>query len=63
MSKEECAKASAALPGNKIICPVMGSQFQAEKDTASYTYNGRIYYFCFPGCVGKFKANPKKYIK
>ena len=58
-----CAKAMTKCIGNKVACPVMGTVFKADKDTTSYEHDGRIYYFCCPGCVGKFKADPKKYIK
>jgi len=26
-------------------------------------HNGKIYYFCAPGCQKAFEANPQKYIK
>ena len=25
-------------------------------------YNGKTYYFCCPGCVEQFKAEPTKYV-
>jgi YHS domain-containing protein len=49
--------------GNKLVCPVMGSRFKPDKNTKSYEYKGKVYYFCCPGCVDKFKAEPKKYKK
>lgn len=56
-------KAIAKCLGNKVACPVMGTVFKADKKTTFHKYDGKIYYFCCPGCVDKFKANPKKYIK
>ena len=36
-----------------------------EEKNAKYktTYKGKIYYFCAPGCLRAFEANPQKYLK
>jgi len=62
-AEKECGKVMTKFIGNKIVCPVMGTVFKADKDTTYYKHDGKIYYFCCPGCVGKFKAAPEKYIK
>jgi len=41
------------------ICPVMGGKATEEH---SYEYDGKTYYFCCPGCIDSFKADPEKYI-
>ncbi|MDP8258529.1 MAG: YHS domain-containing protein [Candidatus Aadella gelida] len=41
------------------ICPVMKGKATKEY---SYTYEGKIYYFCCPGCIEEFKKDPAKYI-
>lgn len=41
------------------ICPVMGG---TKSDKYSYTYKGKVYYFCCPRCIKAFKENPEKYI-
>lgn len=41
-------------------CPVMGGGV----DKAVFTiHEGHIYYFCCPGCIGSFKAEPEKFIE
>jgi heme/copper-type cytochrome/quinol oxidase subunit 2 len=45
--------------GNLGICLVMGGKATKEY---SYEHEGKTYYFCCPGCIGTFKADPKKYI-
>ncbi len=49
--------------GNKLICPVMGEKFTITEKTPSVEYNGKMYFFCCPGCVEKFKKEPDKYLK
>ncbi len=45
-----------------IVCPVSGEP--VSKDTnITYTYNGKVYRFCCPGCIEAFKKDPEKYIK
>ena len=60
---EECSKIISDCLGNKMVCPVMGTIFKADKNTKSYEYEGKVYYFCCPECLNKFKAEPKKYIE
>src|SRR2546423_639979 len=35
---------------------------EVEKDTPSYTYNGKVYYFCSDSCLKKFQKDPAKYL-
>jgi YHS domain-containing protein len=35
---------------------------EVEKETPSYTYNGKTYYFCSKHCEKKFEADPAKYL-
>jgi YHS domain-containing protein len=63
MAKAGAAKAgepTAVNVGNKI-CPVMGEKID-EKFKVTYEYEGKIYNFCCPGCIGEFKKDPQKYI-
>jgi YHS domain-containing protein len=59
----EKGAASAPVPAVKEMqgttCPVLGGPIDKKY---SYTYKGTIYYFCCPVCLGKFKADPEKYI-
>ncbi len=45
------------------IDPVCG--MQVDENTAQYKseYNGKIYYFCAPGCKKTFDSEPEKYMK
>ena len=39
-------------------CPVMGNPINPEIHTE---HEGEKVYFCCPGCIGEFNANPEKY--
>lgn len=47
------------VAGEQTTCPVMGG---AIDKTIFVEYKGKKVYFCCPGCVETFKANPEKYI-
>jgi YHS domain-containing protein len=47
--------------GTLASCPVMQEAFTVEAGTQIEEYQGRYYAFCCPGCVTKFKADPKRY--
>lgn len=49
--------------GNELICPVMNTRFKVNENTPYTEYKGKIFYFCCPDCLNKFKNNPEKYIK
>ena len=42
--------------------PVCGMTFLPEKAAGHFDYQGTTYYFCNPGCLEKFRANPEKYL-
>ena len=47
-------------PKKQTTCPVMGGKI----NKAQYAdVNGKRIYVCCPGCIGKIKADPGKYIK
>lgn len=59
-------KEAAAYPqflGNKAVCPVSGEAFNIEPDSKKVSYEGKIYYFCNPGCIALFNADQKKYLQ
>jgi len=43
--------------------PICG--MTVDEKTARYktTYMGTTYYFCSPGCLKTFQANPARYVK
>jgi hypothetical protein len=55
-------KPGEAKVGDKSTCLVSGEEFVVAADSPSAEYEGKTYYFCCPPCVGKFKADPKKYV-
>ena len=47
-------------PVAQTTCPIMG---KAIDKAVSTEYQGQKVYFCCPGCIDKFKAEPAKYTK
>ena len=43
----------------QTTCPVMGGAINKDIFTE---YKGKKVYFCCPGCVDMFKADPEKYL-
>jgi Cu+-exporting ATPase len=43
--------------------PVCGMTVTPEGAAAQSEHNGKIYYFCAPGCKARFDANPASYLK
>ncbi|MFH0931838.1 MAG: YHS domain-containing protein [Candidatus Zixiibacteriota bacterium] len=43
--------------GKQTVCPVMKRSFTVSKDTPAIEFQGTTYYFCCPGCIGKFMAS------
>ena len=53
--------AKAAEKGKpQTLCPVMGGEINKEVYT---DHEGKRVYFCCPGCIEKFKADPETYIQ
>ncbi len=48
--------------GNKVRDPVCGMMVDPAKAAAKFDYQGKTYYFCNPGCLKKFQANPDVYL-
>jgi len=45
------------------IDPVCGMEVDQPTATYKSDYNGKIYYFCSPGCKKSFDADPTKFTK
>lgn len=43
----------------QTVCPVMGGKIDPK---VFVEHNGRKIYFCCPACIGKFNADPAKYL-
>lgn len=65
----DCKKGttSAAVPadaiGTEATCPISGEKFAVTAETTFSEYQGKNYYFCCPGCKGKFDADPAAHAK
>ena len=42
--------------------PVCGMDIAAEDAAGTAEHKGKLYYFCSPSCVEKFKADPERYL-
>ncbi len=42
--------------------PVCGMNVNPDSARGRLVHNGRTYYFCCPGCVEKFRADPERYL-
>lgn len=63
MPTHELAQAAEVenIPG-EVLDPVCGMMILPGDAAGSVEHNGQAYYFCSPGCVEKFKADPRKYL-
>jgi YHS domain-containing protein len=43
--------------------PVCGMNVDPKTASWKSEYQGKMYYFCAPGCKADFDKNPQKYIK
>ena len=50
------------MVGDATRCPVSGEAFTVTELSPSVAYEGGTYYFCCPGCVKDFNADPAKYL-
>ena len=41
--------------------PVCGMLVDPKQAVGQRSYNGKIYYFCSPGCLAKFDQAPERY--
>jgi len=49
------------LRNDQFIDPVCKMTVDPDTAPAKYRHDGKEVYFCAPGCMAAFKANPKKY--
>lgn len=42
--------------------PVCGMKIEVDESADKSEYNGKVFYFCAPGCKKLFDANPEKYV-
>ena len=51
-----------ANTSNRVRDPVCGMLVDPAKAAATFDYQGQTYYFCNPGCLKKFQAQPDVYL-
>ena len=47
---------------NRVRDPVCGMMIDPAQAAAKFDYQGQTYYFCNPGCLKKFQAQPDVYL-
>jgi Cu+-exporting ATPase len=59
-----CCSTSAPKPPSPtaVIDPVCGMTVEPATAAGQHTHAGTTYYFCNPGCLAKFKADPARYL-
>ena len=57
--KYRSAKNKSAEFAKDLVC---GMQVRIADAPASGEYNGKMYYFCMPGCKDAFLNSPEKYL-
>jgi YHS domain-containing protein len=46
----------------KAMDPVCNMEVDVETAQWKFEYQGKMYYFCAPGCMKAFEADPEKYL-
>ena len=46
-----------------VTDPVCGMHIDPATAAGQWDHKGTRYYFCNPGCLQKFKADPEKYLQ
>ncbi len=57
-----CSTPSAPPAAGSVVDPVCGMTINPATAAGKHDYKGTTYYFCNPGCLAKFKADPEKYL-
>src|SRR5262249_36771840 len=45
------------------IDPVCGMKVDPDRGPPTCVHEGRTYYFCAPGCLARFRAEPQRYLE
>ncbi len=61
--EENPGKYLEAKAGDEVCCPVKGKKFTIKKKSKYAKIDGKKYYVCCNGCVGKLEKDPEKYLK
>ncbi|HXG56370.1 MAG TPA: YHS domain-containing protein, partial [Vicinamibacterales bacterium] len=58
-----CTGNMPATAAATVTDPVCGMTIDPAKAAGRHEHAGTTYYFCNPGCLAKFTADPGKYLK
>src|SRR3712207_2428686 len=50
-------------PAGSHIDPVCGMTVDPQHAAGSHEHAGKMYYFCNPSCLERFKADPNRYLQ
>ena len=50
-------------PTATVVDPVCGMSIDPSTAAGKHTYKDTTYYFCNPGCLARFQADPEKYLQ
>jgi xanthine dehydrogenase accessory factor len=45
-----------------VVDPVCGMTVEIGEGTPSLVHEGQVYYFCCPGCYGRFQREPARFL-
>ncbi|HEV8563390.1 MAG TPA: YHS domain-containing protein, partial [Actinomycetota bacterium] len=48
---------------NPLIDPVCGMEVDANDAGAAWEHEGTSYFFCSPGCMERFRADPERFLR
>ena len=59
---EPMAEDAGALEAATAVDPVCGMTVEIAQARASHAHEGKVYYFCCPGCRGRFAKDPERFL-
>ena len=54
---------ATALEGRLVRDLVCGMEIDPDQTEWRHTHDDETYYFCHPRCLGKFRSNPRLYLR
>ena len=59
---EDVVAQPGAVVGDLTQCPVSGVVFEVRPEQPNYERDGKTWFTCCGGCIGKLEANPTRFI-
>ncbi|NEU14816.1 YHS domain-containing protein [Methylobacterium sp. BTF04] len=63
MAEQAQTDISPPAPASSVKDPVCGMTVDPAKTTQNAEHGGAAFHFCSAACLGKFKADPERYLK